>query len=274
MIHRLLVRFGNSLFHYRNALFPLGYLLLFLPSSRLFGDDRIAALVGFSVAMAGQLIRVVTVGLEYIIRGGKNRQIYAKKLVTGGIFAHCRNPLYLGNVMILAGLGLAADSVLFLVFGLGLFVFAYVAIVAAEEEFLRQKFGAEFDAYCKRVNRFIPRVSGLRATLAGMRFNWRRVITAEYGSAFLWLEAFLFATMQNLHDSGRITFRDPLSWSLCGLAMLVFVAFVAARILKKSGALGEMRARTTEAEALATAGNAKGAAAGDNEILPLENVAR
>jgi protein-S-isoprenylcysteine O-methyltransferase Ste14 len=246
MRNRFLIRVGNFLFHYRNGLFPLGYLLLFVPSRRLFGDDRLAALAGFAVALAGQLIRVATIGLEYIIRGGKNRQVYAKKLVTGGLFAHCRNPLYVGNILILLGLGLAADSLLFLALGMALFLFAYFAIVAAEEAFLREKFGAEFDEYCEHVNRFLPRLSGLRATMSGMRFNWRRVISAEYGSTFVWLEAFLLATMQNLYESGRTSFRDSLLLNLCALALLVLAGFIVARILKKSGRLEQ--AQSNEAD--------------------------
>ncbi|MEA3211046.1 MAG: hypothetical protein QOE70_4103 [Chthoniobacter sp.] len=239
MRNPLLIRLGNFLFHYRNGLFPLFYLLLFVPSPRLFKDDLLAAIIGFAVALAGQLIRVAAIGLEYIIRGGKNRQIYAKKLVTGGLFAHCRNPLYDGNLLILLGIGLAGDSVLFLTAGLAFFLFAYLAIVAAEENFLRGKFGAEFDEYCALVNRFLPRFSGLRTTLTGMRFNWRRVISAEYGSTFVWLEAFLLATIQNVHESGHLPSRHPVLLVLWALVAFVALGFFIARVLKKTGRLAE-----------------------------------
>lgn len=239
MKNPLLIRIGNFLFHYRNGLFPLMYLLLFVPSPRLFGDDLTAVVVGGVVAGLGQLIRVAAIGLEYIIRGGKNRQIYAKKLVTGGLFAHCRNPLYDGNLLILLGLGLCADSVLFLVGGMAFFLFAYHAIIAAEEAFLRGKFGSEFDEYCTRVNRFWPRFSGLRETLTGMRFNWRRVVSAEYGSTFVWLEAFLLATIQNLHESGRISSQYSVATLLWGLTGVVFAGYAVARILKKNGRLAD-----------------------------------
>src|SRR5678815_5444661 len=75
---------------------------------------REMALAGLLIALSGQVLRAVTIGLEYIIRGGRNRQVYAEKLVTGGMFAHCRNPLYVGNFLVLVGLGVASCSALFL----------------------------------------------------------------------------------------------------------------------------------------------------------------
>src|SRR5688572_32325299 len=108
-----MVKLGNLIFHNRNGIFPLFYLVLFIPSAEIFTNTVIAMVIGFSVAIIGQLTRVVTIGLVYIIRGGKDRRVYAEGLVTGGIFSHSRNPLYVGNILILAGLGIASNSILF-----------------------------------------------------------------------------------------------------------------------------------------------------------------
>src|SRR6187551_1951236 len=105
-----MVKIGNILFHYRNFLFPVFYFLLFVPSQKVFGSMYVPLILGFAVAMSGQLIRVATIGLVYIIRGGKNRQIYAEGLVTEGIFTHCRNPLYVGNILVIIGLGIMSNS--------------------------------------------------------------------------------------------------------------------------------------------------------------------
>src|SRR6266498_3883692 len=151
----MMIKIGNILFHHRNGLFPLAYTLLIFKSQPVFQDYEIAALLGFLVGAIGQLLRAVTIGLEYIIRGGRHRQVYAEKLVQGGVFAHCRNPLYLGNFLILLGVGVASNSTLFLAVGIPFFAVAYWAIIAAEENYLRRKFGTEFDDYCARVNRLI-----------------------------------------------------------------------------------------------------------------------
>jgi protein-S-isoprenylcysteine O-methyltransferase Ste14 len=232
-----MVRIGNFLFHYRNGLFPLAFVLLLWKGRPLFDNDLIAAGVGFGVALIGQALRAVTIGLAYIIRGGRNRQVYAEELVTGGLFSHCRNPLYVGNLLILAGVGLSANSLLFVAIGMPLFLFAYRAIVAAEENFLRQKFGQKFDDYCERVNRFLPNLAGIGKTVRGMEFNWQRLIVKEYGSTFAWTAGSLVLVIKNLWSSGNYTTHSPLLQSLAGALALSIVAYAVARYLKKSGTL-------------------------------------
>ena len=101
----MMIRIGNFLFRYRNGLFPAVYLLLFFQGRPLFADYRLAALLGLLVASMGQLVRAVTVGLEYIIRGGRNRQVYAEQLVQGGVYAYCRNPMMTSQFLMLIGAG-------------------------------------------------------------------------------------------------------------------------------------------------------------------------
>ena len=233
----MMIRIGNFFFHYRNALFPVAYLLLFLNGPEIIDDYRVAVAGGLIVALAGQGLRAVTIGLEYIIRGGRNRQVYAEKLVQGGIFAHCRNPLYVGNFLVILGLGIACNSRLFLALGIPFFLFAYWAIIAAEENFLRSRFGDEFAAYCARVNRLVPNFSGLGSTLQSMQFNWRRLISAEYGSTYAWLAAIILLTLKNLWPNEEYQRRQGMVWVLWSLLLLVTVAYGIARYLKKSGAL-------------------------------------
>jgi len=232
-----MVTIGNFLFHFRNGLFPLVYALLIFKSQPLIADYWLAALIGFLVAASGQLLRAVTVGLEYIIRGGRDRQVYAEKLVQGGIFAHCRNPLYVGNYVILLGVSLASNSILFCAIAVPFFAFAYWAIIAAEENYLRKKFGQEFDDYCARVNRLMPNLSGLTRTLVGMRFNWRRLITAEYGSAYIWMAAIPLVTLKNAWMVDQYNSGNPIVWISWGLLAIATLAYVLARFLKKSGIL-------------------------------------
>lgn len=75
-------------------------------------------------------------------------------IVTSGVYWISRNPIYLGDALILAGLGLRWDSVL----ALGL-VPVFVAVIAArfihpEEARLRARFGPAFDAWAARVRRW------------------------------------------------------------------------------------------------------------------------
>ena len=233
----MMISIGNFFFHYRNGLFPLVYALLLFKSQPLLEDYRVAALIGFAVAALGQALRAVTIGLEYIIRGGRKRQVYAEKLVQGGLFAHCRNPLYVGNFTIIVGIAIASNSLLFVSVAIPFFIFAYWAIIQAEENFLRGKFGQEFDDYCARVNRLLPNFAGLGQTLSSMTFNWRRLITAEYGSAYIWLAAIILVTLKNVWLSGEYEARQPMVLGLWVSFGVVTLSYVLARLSKKSGFL-------------------------------------
>jgi len=242
-----MTRIGNFFFHYRNGLFPLAYLLLFAKRELVTVHYREMALAGLLIALSGQMVRAVTIGLEYIIRGGRNRQVYAEKLVTGGMFAHCRNPLYVGNFLVLVGLGVASCSALFLVLAVPFFAFAYLAITLAEENYLRTHFGAEFDEYCARVNRYWPRFSGFSQTLHGMHYNWRRLLTAEYGSAYSWMAAMTLVTLQNIWIAGEYSLHDSLVLALWSLLAFLTLGYAVARYVKKSGLVQDEPKATTSA---------------------------
>lgn len=89
---------------------------------------------------------------------------YVKKnqeLTTTGPYAHTRNPLYLGSMLIAAGFAVALLSwAVALVLAAG-FLLIYVPVIAGEERFLRAAFPG-FEAYCLQVPRLLPRVSPAR----------------------------------------------------------------------------------------------------------------
>lgn len=236
-----MVSIGNFFFRYRNVLFIFLYLALFIPSPRIFteatfGDNYYLwpIILGLVVTVSGQLIRGLTIGLAYIVRGGQNKRVYAENLVTEGIFNHCRNPLYVGNILMLLGVGILANSVLFVCILMPLFLFIYQAIVLAEENFLRNKFGSKFEHYCERVNRWWINWSGIGRTFSGMRFNVRRWILKEYNTQFVWLVGI---TLILLIYYPQLTSNNN---ELRNLLIVVFLAGLAAlyllvRYLKKSG---------------------------------------
>jgi protein-S-isoprenylcysteine O-methyltransferase Ste14 len=232
-----MVKIGNVIYHNRNWLFPLFYLLLFVPSPEVFTDPVLAMIIGFTVTIIGQIIRVATIGLRYIIRGGKNRRVYAEDLVTDGIFAHCRNPLYVGNILILVGLGIASNSLLFMAVCTPIFLFFWQAIVIAEENFLRTKFGEPYNQYCKDVNRWLINPAGLGSTLSSMKFNWGRVIRREHNSAFYWLLGAVGIVMKHfyVHDN-RFSLEKNLTWFMVAFAILIAL-YVLVRVMKAKGKL-------------------------------------
>jgi protein-S-isoprenylcysteine O-methyltransferase Ste14 len=198
-----LVDAGNFWFHWRNFLFPVAFLLVFLPGPRLFASPLTAAIAGFLVAGLGQVVRAATIGFKYVIRGGRNRRVYAEDLVTDGLYRHSRNPMYVGNLLILFGVAIGSNSWGCVAVAVPLFLFIYVAIVAAEENFLRAKFGRAFDEFCTDVPRWVPKLSGLAESVGGMKFHWKRVLVKEYGTPFGWILGISILGLYGLwHDDG------------------------------------------------------------------------
>jgi protein-S-isoprenylcysteine O-methyltransferase Ste14 len=191
-----------------------------------------------TITITGQLIRGLTIGLAYIIRGGKEGKPYAEGLVTEGIFKHCRNPLYVGNILMLLGVGLLANSLFYVGFMIPLFLFIYQAIVLAEEDFLRKKFGPGFIAYCNDVNRWWPSLAGLGKTLTTMEFKWKRWILKEHTTQYIWLAGICLIILwryPELTDHNEALRNMLIVISLSILSAL----YVVIRIVKKTGRMTE-----------------------------------
>lgn len=240
-----MVTIGNFFFKYRNFLFVFLYLLLFIPSPALFNPDHFGPdywlfplCIGLMITISGQLIRGATIGLAYIIRGGKDGKVYAENLVTEGIFNHCRNPLYVGNILMLLGVGILSNSLIYVAIVMPLFMLIYHSIVLAEENFLRHKFGEKFKAYCTRVNRWIPSLSNLTSTFKSMEFKGKRWLLKEYNTQYVWLTGitlillFKYPQLTNYNEHTRNTL-------LAIILPVLLLMYLFVRYLKKSGKLRE-----------------------------------
>ncbi|MGK6353236.1 methyltransferase family protein [Parapedobacter sp. DT-150] len=235
-----MVRIGDFFFKYRNYLFIFLYLALFIPSPPIFSEAdfgptfyRYPLIAGLVITIIGQLIRGITISLAYIVRGGKDKKVYADRLVTDGVFAHCRNPLYVGNVLMLLGVGILVNSLLYLLVFIPLFLFIYQAIVLAEENFLRNKFGDQFDAYAKRVHRWLINPVGLGKTISSMHFLWKRWLTKEYNTQVVWLAGIaVILCYKYTHWQWDAATRN--TWFVIVLVILA-VYYITVRYLKKSG---------------------------------------
>lgn len=229
-----MVKFGNFIFHYRNILFPLFYALLFIPSALLFENGKGMLILGFIIGLSGQITRMSTIGLVYIIRGGKNRQVYAEELVTSGIFSHCRNPLYVGNILMIVGLGIMSNTVFFILVLIPLFLFFYQAIVRAEENFLEGKFGDAYREYAGRVNRWLPDLTGITDTLRSMTFKWKRVWIKEYGTTLIWSSAALWLVAKYVQQKQGWVALGELLPQLFIVQAVLLVLYLFVRYKKKS----------------------------------------
>ncbi len=76
-------------------------------------------------------------------------------LVTSGLFAVTRNPMYLGMVLFCIGGALWMERALMLASPFLMFAIANWVFIPFEEAKMRRQFGEAFDAYTKRVRRWI-----------------------------------------------------------------------------------------------------------------------
>lgn len=184
----IMIHIGNFLFRYRNTLFPFIIITLFavaIPPSTLFGNAALPYFketIGIGLAVIGLTVRGIVIGFAYIKRGGLNKKVYAETLVTQGMFSLCRNPLYLGNMLIYSGVFVMHGDLLVILLGISLYWFIYQCIIYAEEAYLHAKFGSGYEEYCKDVPRWIPLISQFNQAREAMHFNWRRVFLKDYST--------------------------------------------------------------------------------------------
>jgi protein-S-isoprenylcysteine O-methyltransferase Ste14 len=167
----------QRLFQYRSYT-PLPFLVLMLFFARPTAASLAAGLV---FVMAGEFFRlwgVAIAGSETRTTGG----VGGTYLVTRGPFAHVRNPLYVGNMLLYVGVGIMSNALVpWLTLAAAIwFLFQYTQIVSLEEEYLRATFPGEFERYCGAVPRFIPRLTPFTGgTHEQPAIDWTRGVASE-----------------------------------------------------------------------------------------------
>lgn len=159
---------------------PLGFAFA-VAFALLSQPTRLLLTAGALISFAGLILRAAAAGhIE------KN-----ETLATSGPFRYTRNPLYLGTLILGAGFIIASASWVLAAAFVALFFSVYIPVMHREEQFLRIRFGAEFDAYAGRVPLFLPAPG--RRFPAGNRFRGRQYINnREYEAAGGWCVIFIF----------------------------------------------------------------------------------
>lgn len=118
-------------------------------------DGALTQLLGGLLVGGGLLLMVLAVLEMRRHRTTVIPHMKAASLVTSGIFNYSRNPIYLGDAMILAGLALRWDAVLALVFVPVFMLIIEKRFILAEERMLRQTFTADFGRYYATTRRWL-----------------------------------------------------------------------------------------------------------------------
>lgn len=141
---------------------PTGWLVGLLVLALAEPEPR-ALVVGLLLASLGEALRIWASG--HIEK--------TRRLATGGPYAHSRNPLYLGSLLIGFGVAVACASPWVVLAVAAYFLAFYPRVMREEATFLAGKFPDAYARWAAAVPLFWP-----RATAAGpreSRFEWRRV---------------------------------------------------------------------------------------------------
>lgn len=144
--------------------------------------DQRSLAIGLPVSLIGLLLRAWAAG-----HLAKNMS-----LAEGGPYAYVRNPLYLGTLLVAAGLVIATRRWLLAALFAAVFVLIYLPVIELEQQHLSKLFPS-FAAYSKRVPSLRPT---LRPVKSDARFQWKLYLrNQEYQAllGFLAGEAFLIA---------------------------------------------------------------------------------
>ena len=77
------------------------------------------------------------------------------RIIKTGIFAYTRNPIYLALVLFQFSMFLVFENVMYILSSLGLFIWLNNYVIKEEEDYLKNKFGDEFNRYCGAVRRWL-----------------------------------------------------------------------------------------------------------------------
>jgi protein-S-isoprenylcysteine O-methyltransferase Ste14 len=124
-------------------------------------------------------------------------------LVDYGPFSITRNPLYFCSFIGACGIALMSNHVVLMVLIPTLFCAVFFSVIQREEAFLREEFGAEYEAYCRKTPRFFPKFSLYHAPETVPLVP--RFLLKSLNDAVLWLLALpFFECVEWLQHAGVI----------------------------------------------------------------------
>ena len=150
---------ATKIFKYRSYT-PIPFLILMLVFEQA---SVVTLLIGFAIALTGESLRLWGVswaGSETRTTGG----VGGSFLVISGPFAHVRNPLYVGNILLYFGLGIMSWALFpyLQIIAIIFFIMQYHFIVKEEEGYLIKTFGDDYKKYCDNVPRFSWRIKAYK----------------------------------------------------------------------------------------------------------------
>lgn len=226
---------GNWLFKRRGWL-PLSVIIpaivyIYFADDKSISYNFYAELIFLSVSLAGEIVRIITIGRTPKGTSGRNvNGQVAEELNTAGIYSVLRHPLYLGNYLMWLGPVLFLRSFWAVVIFSLIYWIYYERIMFAEEQFLRKKFRDAYDRWSENVGPFIPSFRNYKK--ANLSFSLRNVLKREYHGILNLFVIFGMLDFARNYFSG-LTLKPNDLW-LYSLPAVIFFWVVLRVIIKKT----------------------------------------
>ena len=219
---------GQLLFKYRGH-FPVLLFLLVIPFVWYQGPLQVEGVardllfvLSILLATSGVLVRAYTIGHTPQGTSGRNTADQkAEQLNSTGIYSLVRHPLYLGNFLIWAGIGLFSFDPVFWVLLVLIFWLFYERIMYAEERFLERSFGEEVWEWAEDVPAFLPRFKGFKRP--ERPFSIKKVLRKEYSGFLATVIGFVYvAFLRDLLQAERFEWDQDLGVLLLAALFITF----------------------------------------------------
>jgi len=195
----------------------------------LYQPDLLWSMVCLAISLLGLAIRIMVVGTVPGGTSGRNtKKQLARTLNTRGIYSVVRHPLYLGNFLMWLGLIIYVGNIWFWLVACLLYWVYYERIMFAEEDFLKQKFGEDFEQWAAHTPAFLPGFKNWKSP--HMDFSVRKVIRREYRGLFAVILSFVYLNLLK-----NFVLYDRLMLTQHWMMLLIFgtLLFITIRLLRK-----------------------------------------
>ena len=144
---------GNPL-HIFVLLLVISYVVgeFIIPKYTLFTLLNLTGIIGLILSLA---LFFSSLNLFNSYKENPKPQADTKKIIKTGIFAYCRNPMYLAFIFFHLSMFLAFENVAYFLSAIGLFVWINTYIIPVEENFLKEKFGDDYSRYLEAVKKWL-----------------------------------------------------------------------------------------------------------------------
>ena len=123
-----------------------------IPKYELLNFLNLVGIIGLIISLA---IFFTSLNLFNSYKENPIPQANTKRIIKTGIFAYCRNPMYLAFISFQFSMFLTFENVANLLSAIGLFIWINHYVIPIEENYLREKFGDEYDRYFQAVKKWM-----------------------------------------------------------------------------------------------------------------------